>query len=329
MGNLVLEETVPMGQVGVILNTKGGSTKTTTGIMIGCELAKRGKRILFVDNDSQNPGASTMLITTAGPTTQLRVDNTVCRMYQRPKSGHVGLVRSADLKLESRDGDAPNSPLRYNVDSLRRAARERGWTDDVGDLDVFGVIAGYRRLARIARELTHKADIGEARRNDIELLLATALAPARLEYDFIFIDTPPALPDDSLAMMNALRAADFVLIPLSPELTSMDACLADLEILTEINEQREREGQTPLQVLGIILQRYNDGYASHRKMRSKYEQSATIGPLLFQTRIPEDPSVSDAQLNNVPPQLHSPYAPASAQLPALATEVIERAKNLF
>jgi chromosome partitioning protein len=76
-----------------------------------------------------------------------------------------------------------------------------------------------------------------------EQRLKTALAPLREEYDFILIDCPPAL---SLLTLNALTAADSIIVPMQCEYYALEGLTALLETIealrAELNPALEIEG---------------------------------------------------------------------------------------
>lgn len=76
-----------------------------------------------------------------------------------------------------------------------------------------------------------------------ELRLKQALEPLRADYDFIIIDCPPAL---SLLTLNALTAADSVLVPMQCEYYALEGLSALVEtieaIRTRLNPKLEIEG---------------------------------------------------------------------------------------
>lgn len=78
---------------------------------------------------------------------------------------------------------------------------------------------------------------------DREQRLKTALVPMRPQYDFILIDCPPAL---SLLTLNALTAADAVIVPMQCEYYALEGLSALLETIDalrgRLNPQLEIEG---------------------------------------------------------------------------------------
>lgn len=87
------------------------------------------------------------------------------------------------------------------------------------------------------------AEIQLMAQDDREQRLKAALAPLRADYDFILIDCPPAL---SLLTLNALTAADSIVVPMQCEyyaLEGISALLDTIEALRQrLNPQLEIEG---------------------------------------------------------------------------------------
>lgn len=78
-----------------------------------------------------------------------------------------------------------------------------------------------------------------------EFILKKILAPIAVKYDFVLIDCPPSL---SLLTINALTAADRVLIPLQLEVLGLQG----LDLISETIDQVKEALNDQLQVLGIL-----------------------------------------------------------------------------
>ncbi len=83
-----------------------------------------------------------------------------------------------------------------------------------------------------------------------EYLLQRALEPLQQVYDYIFIDSPPAL---GILTVNAFTASDFVLVPMMSDIFSLQG-------LTQLSEtvSRVKNFCNPdLQILGVFLTKHN------------------------------------------------------------------------
>ena len=83
-----------------------------------------------------------------------------------------------------------------------------------------------------------------------EYILKEILEPLRERYDYILIDCPPSL---SLLTINALAAADSVLIPLQCEYLA----LRGMRMLIEVIEKAQKKLNPSLKILGILGTMYN------------------------------------------------------------------------
>ena len=121
-----------------------------------------------------------------------------------------------------------------------------------------------------------------------ESLLKKALEPVKDFYDYIIIDTPPAL---NVLTVNAYTVADHLIIPMVPEILSLLA-------VTQIKETIDSVKSTfnpDLNVLGILLTKYNGRTILAREVSEMAENIARqIGTKVFQTQIRASVSVAEA-----------------------------------
>lgn len=119
-------------------------------------------------------------------------------------------------------------------------------------------------------------------------LLKDLLAAVQLDYDFIVIDTPPALGN---LLMVSLMASDYVVIPAEPRplsLKGMDALQTTIEAVQASN--------SVLKVLGILLIKYNERTVLNRQLREILDERALqMNTAVFNTSIREGIAVPEAQ----------------------------------
>ena len=145
--------------------------------------------------------------------------------------------------------------------------------------------------------------------------LRALLAPIRDRYDFILIDTPPSL---GLLTLNALVAADTVLIPLHCEYFALEG-LADLMATLS----RIRTGLNPtLDVEGVVLTMFGDrtnlGAQVAREIREFFESK------VFDTVIPRNVRLAEAPSHGLPALLYDPRSKGAEAYVSLAHELLER-----
>lgn len=122
-----------------------------------------------------------------------------------------------------------------------------------------------------------------------EYRLRKALEAVSGMYDYCIIDTPPAL---SVITVNALTAADKVIIPAQADDYSLDA----LSRLRETIETVKTYCNPSLQVDGILITRYNGRAIISREIADMMEQTAHgLSSRLYDTRIRECTAIKEAQ----------------------------------
>ena len=148
-----------------------------------------------------------------------------------------------------------------------------------------------------------------------EQRLRRVLEPLRSRFDLIFIDCPPSL---GLLTLNALVAADAVLIPLHCEYFALEG-LADLvETL-----RRVRGALNPaLDIEGVLLTMYDDrtklGHLVARDVREFFKEK------VFNTIIPRNVRLGEAPSHGMPAVLYDAKSRGAAAYVALAQEMLAR-----
>ena len=118
-----------------------------------------------------------------------------------------------------------------------------------------------------------------------ETRLREAIAPARHEYNFILLDCPPAL---DLLTLNALMAADSVLIPIQCEYFALEGISALLDTI-----ERVRQGLNPgLAIEGVLLTMFDDRTTLMRQVAADLRQF--FDSEVFETVIPRNVRLAEA-----------------------------------
>ncbi len=119
-----------------------------------------------------------------------------------------------------------------------------------------------------------------------ENLLQKVLGQVKKEYDFILIDCPPAL---GILTVNALTASDYVLMPLQAEFLPFKGVQTFMKNIQLIKKQLNKK----LEVLGLVLTRYDDHKSMHHSIRKQLEDLYT--DKVLQTTIRSNISLARAQ----------------------------------
>lgn len=121
-----------------------------------------------------------------------------------------------------------------------------------------------------------------------EYILRNAISPVMDQYDYIIIDTPPAL---NLLTVNAYSVSDFLIIPMASDILS----LVGLAQLKETIDTVRETFNPGLNVLGILLTRFNARTLLSRDVLEMAEQLATqIHSKVFNTKIRNGVAVAEA-----------------------------------
>ena len=151
---------------------------------------------------------------------------------------------------------------------------------------------------------------------DRENLLKKALAQLDEQYDYIFIDCPPSL---ELLTLNALCAAQFILIPVQCEYYALEG-LSDLLTTMRIVKRSLNPG---LSLMGVILTMY-DG-RTNLSMQVAEEVKRHFPGKVYASVIPRNVRLSEAPSHGKPVMAYDPWSRGTDAYKALAEEIISRA----
>jgi len=189
-------------------------------------------------------------------------------------------------------------------------------TSDVDDASGFLLETGVQKLSLIPadRNLTG-AEIDLVTIPHRESRLRYCLDRLRGDFDYIFIDTPPSL---GLLTLNALVAADAVLIPLNCEYFALEG-LADLVATL----RRVRAAFNPaLDIAGVLMTMYDErtnlGQQVSRDIRAFFQER------VYDTVIPRNIRLGEAPSHGLPAILYDVKSRGAEAYLALAREMLER-----
>jgi len=148
-----------------------------------------------------------------------------------------------------------------------------------------------------------------------EKKLQTALEKARLKFNYIFIDCPPSL---GFLTINALTAADSVLIPVQTEFFCMEVIP---ELLRTLNEVRTYFNPR-LRVEGILLTMYDDRTNLSRQVAEEVRKS--LKELVYQTIIPRSVRLAEAPSFGKSVFFYDPRSRGAEAYLSLAQEIMDK-----
>lgn len=183
----------------------------------------------------------------------------------------------------------------------------------VSDAVVHAPNAGYDLLPSNS-DLT-AAEVGLMSATLKEQRLSLALAPSRERYDYIFIDCPPSL---NMLTVNALVAADGVLIPLQCEYYALEGLTALLDTVRKIQGSRNSK----LKIDGILRTMHDP---RNNLANDVSAQLVThFNDLVFRTVIPRNVRVAEAPSHGLPVLLYDKTSRGAFSYLALAGELLRR-----
>jgi chromosome partitioning protein len=151
-----------------------------------------------------------------------------------------------------------------------------------------------------------------------EFRLRTALQSIREQFDFIVLDCPPAL---DLLTLNALVAADSVLVPMQAEYFALEGVS---ELLDTI--ERLRQSFNPgLAIEGVVLTMYDD--RTNLAQQVTQELKRHFGDKLLETIIPRNVRLAEAPSYGKPALLYDVRSRGAESYIRLAKEIMHRRMN--
>ncbi|AJE44928.1 chromosome partitioning protein ParA [Celeribacter indicus] len=159
------------------------------------------------------------------------------------------------------------------------------------------------------------ADLEMVSNEKRSFLLSDALRqPAIDDYrlDFILIDCPPSL---SLLTVNAMVAADSVLVPLQSEFFALEGLS---QLMLTVREVRQ-SANPKLRIEGVVLTMYDQRNNLSRQV--ELDARENLGDLVFETVIPRNVRVSEAPSFALPVLQYDPVSKGSIAYRTLAKEV--------
>ena len=169
------------------------------------------------------------------------------------------------------------------------------------------IIPARINLAKLESKL-----IGEI---DAIFRLRDRIEPIRDEYDLIFIDTPPTL---GLITVNALVAANYVMIPIQSSYFAMEGTDDLLETVEKVRSRPNPE----LNLLGVLVTLFDRRTALSRDVEGHIRN--VFGPKTFETRISRSVRLEEAPAHKQSIFTYAPKSSGAVEYLNLSKEVLER-----
>ncbi|EHR7290614.1 ParA family protein [Vibrio parahaemolyticus] len=148
-----------------------------------------------------------------------------------------------------------------------------------------------------------------------EVRLKNALSTVRDNYDFIFIDCPPSL---NLLTINAMAAADSVLVPMQCEYFALEGLTALMDTISKlaavVNEN--------LKIEGLLRTMYDPRNRLSNEVSDQLKKH--FGNKVYRTVIPRNVRLAEAPSHGKPAMYYDKYSAGAKAYLALAGEMLRR-----
>ncbi len=222
--------------------------------------------------------------------------------------------------------------LLIDTDPQGNSTTGLGLAKDQGHLTVYDALLGNRPLDSVTvRTELEGLDLAPADKNlvganielveldDREFRLRAVVDQVRSAYDFILIDCPPAL---DLLTLNALVAADSVLVPIQCEFFALEGVS---QLMDTIDRVRDGLGH-PLKIEGILLTMFDDRTNLTRQVAADLREF--FGGEVFTTVIPRSIRLAEAPSYGKPILLYDIRSRGAESYIKLAKEILAHEQGL-
>jgi chromosome partitioning protein len=151
-----------------------------------------------------------------------------------------------------------------------------------------------------------------------EYKLKNAIRGIRDKYDFVLIDCPPAL---DLLTLNALAAADAVLVPIQCEYLALEGVSEMIDTLMRLR----RTINPSLAIEGILLTMYDDRTTLSKQVSA--DLRSFFGSQVFEAVIPRNVRLAEAPSHGLPVMFYDIHSKGAESYIQLAKEVITNAQK--
>lgn len=197
--------------------------------------------------------------------------------------------------------------------------------------------AGYNVMGVLQKPETVKGEIQNTEQGDViasspalsgadtllteigkEYRLREAIELIKDLYDYVIIDTPPAL---GILTINALTACNGIIIPAGADIYSLQG----ISQLKGTIETVKKYCNNSLEILGILLTRYNSRAIISREVAEMLEKTAKrLNTKLYDTKIRECTAIKEAQAMRESIFTYAPKSNATVDYKALTDEILKQ-----
>lgn len=174
----------------------------------------------------------------------------------------------------------------------------------------------YENLDIVAADINYaNADLALVNLKNKESLLKNAFEKSNLDYNYVLIDCSPSL---SLITINALVAANSILIPLEPSIFNLEGLAQLVRILKLVIAKFNKN----LKVKGVLLTRVDTRSNLYKHFSAQLND--IFGDKLFKTIIHQNVNIVKSQIEKKPLLYFERWGKSSREYTLLAKEVLAR-----
>ena len=256
------------------------------------------------------------------------------------QKGGVGKTTTA-INLGTALAAVGEGVLIFDLDPQGNASTGVGIAEDARPVTSFDVLSGRSTIAKAATrtlvpnlclvpanadlvglesEMMAEANRPFRLRDAVAALIADQKArPAEVPFSYLLIDCPPSL---NLLTLNAMVAAHAVLVPVQCEFFALEG----ISQLKQTIDQIKATLNPGLEIQGVVLTMHDARTSLSKEVAT--EVRAFFGAKVYETMIPRNVRVAEAPSHGKPILLYDYDCPGSQAYIKLATEIIERERQL-
>ncbi|HOJ48772.1 MAG TPA: AAA family ATPase [Bacillota bacterium] len=252
---------------------------------------------------------------------------TICFANQK---GGVGKTTSA-VNIAACMARAGKKVLLVDSDPQGNATSGIGINKRAAGATVYDLIIGRSKAAQAVQKTAYKglfiipssinlvgAEIELVDENRREFRLKDSIAEIKDDFDYIILDCPPSL---GLITINALTAADAVVVPLLCEYYSLEG----LSQLTMTIKRVKQLFNPQLELLGVLINMY-DGRLN-LTIQVLEEIKKYFADKIFKTPIPRNVKISEAPSFGMPIIDYDKHSKGAAAYASIAREIMDRCEK--